>query len=162
MKLEDILKQKKKMYIVGSKDDKISFDILIVLTVIEEYRIDGYALRFCASGNNGKDIYLSYISDFTIKWDACSHFCFYGQDTLLDDPTREESYYHICGIYSYSVMIDTYLALVQISKAHFTESINVKILNLNTPMHYLKYLTRKIRLKKSVILIIRSTRMMTE
>ena len=121
MKLEDILKQKKKMYIVGSKDDKISFDILIVFTAIEECRIEGYALRFCASANDGKVIYLSYITDFTIKWDACSHFCFYGEDTLLDDPTREESYYHICGIYSYSVMIDTYLALVQISKAYFTE-----------------------------------------
>ena len=121
MKLEDILKKKKKMYIVGEDDDDHNFDILIVLTTVESCWIKGHAFSWAGGGGGDmpKDIYLQYISEFQIGWDACSHFYFTGEDSLIQE--EPDQYYHVCGIYCYSVMIDTYLALIQIAKSLFTQ-----------------------------------------
>ena len=46
----------------------------------------------------------NFIADFYIKWDMCSHFWFKGQDSdfsLEDADDCCDSYYHICGSYSY-------------------------------------------------------------
>lgn len=39
----------------------------------------------------------SFFAKGSVKWDACSHFTFDGEDY----PRDNDSYYHICGVYHY-------------------------------------------------------------
>lgn len=39
----------------------------------------------------------SFVGDFAIKWDGCSHWSLYGEDYNSD----QDSYYHLCGLDNY-------------------------------------------------------------
>lgn len=45
-----------------------------------------------------------YFAGFVIKWDACSHWYFSGEDY----PDDKDSYYHICGEFGCKDFIDSY------------------------------------------------------
>ena len=45
-----------------------------------------------------------FVADVYCKWDACSHWRFYGEDynpDAKDDEKEQDSYYHLCGGYSF-------------------------------------------------------------
>ena len=46
----------------------------------------------------------NFMADVGMKWDLCSHWNFYGEDYYKfedGEETEKDSYYHICGAYSY-------------------------------------------------------------
>lgn len=50
-----------------------------------------------------------FFAEAYIKWDGCSHFNFFGEDYTEGDKETVNSYYHICGIYSYLEFMRTML-----------------------------------------------------
>jgi hypothetical protein len=40
---------------------------------------------------------MSFVAEFSIKWDGCSHIVFKGEGY----PVESDSYYHLCGVGSY-------------------------------------------------------------
>lgn len=70
----------------------------------DEHYIEGslYYIIGTTLDNNPCDY--QFITDAYIKWDACSHFCFYGEgyDKFEDgEELEKDSYYHICGGHNY-------------------------------------------------------------
>ena len=117
MKLEEILKDTKKLFIVCDKEDVDDIDMFFLITDIEEAYINGVVLKACAmDACNKKNRYAKFLTSFYIKWDGCSHFYFTGEDGLHQNEEDYDSYYHICGAYSYIVMINTFLASLAIAE----------------------------------------------
>lgn len=68
---------------------------------------------FCLSGKcyeayawdlNGTPLEYSFVAGVHCKWDACTHWYFYGEDYNPDaevDEKEQDSYYHLCGGYSF-------------------------------------------------------------
>lgn len=54
-----------------------------------------------SSWSDGEPSDLEYVSSVYIKRDACSHFWFKGEDYDPGVNENIDSYYHICGAYSY-------------------------------------------------------------
>lgn len=52
---------------------------------------------------DGVPFEMMFVCEFTVKWDGCSHYYFYGEDFEQDDKEIEDkdSYYHLCGVHSY-------------------------------------------------------------
>lgn len=116
MELEEILKDTKKIFIVCDKEDEDDIDIFFLITDIDNVCIRGVVLKFCArDAYNKKNQYAKFLTSFYIKWDGCSHFYFTGEDTLQNNEEGYDSYYHICGAYSYVIIINTFLAALEIA-----------------------------------------------
>ena len=57
-----------------------------VLTIPYSWHSDGYCEE-------------SFLAEFSIKWDGCSHFHYYGEDYTEEE--EADSYYHECGLNEY-------------------------------------------------------------
>jgi len=116
MELEKILKDTKKTFIVCDKEDEDDIDMFFLITDIEEAYINGVVLESCGyDACNKKNRYAKFLTSFYIKWDGCSHFYFTGEDSLQHKEEENDGYYHICGAYSYIIMINTFLASLAIA-----------------------------------------------
>lgn len=73
----------------------------------EETYVEGkiHSIHSWDSNKNPTD--KSFFADAYVKWDACSHFNFYGEDYKEDAQEEKDSYYHICGVYNYIEHIQT-------------------------------------------------------
>jgi hypothetical protein len=117
MELEKILKDTKKTFIVCDKEDEDDIDMFFLITDIDAVWIRGVVLKFCAmDACNKKNQYVEFLTSFYIKWDGCSHFYFTGEDSLQHKEEENDSYYHICGAYSYIIMVNTLLASLAIAE----------------------------------------------
>jgi hypothetical protein len=117
MELEEILKDTKKTFIVCDKEDENDIDMFFLITDIQEAYINGVVLKSCAfDACNKKNRYAKFLTSFYIKWDGCSHFYFTGEDSLQHKEEENDGYYHICGAYSYIIMINTFLASLAIAE----------------------------------------------
>lgn len=56
----------------------------------ELYNVTGWS-----ADDKKSDLEYEFVSNAYIKWDACSHFRFYGED--YKEEKVADSYYHICG-----------------------------------------------------------------
>lgn len=116
MELEKILKDTKKTFIVCDKEDEDDIDMFFLITDIDAVWIRGVVLKFCAhDAFNKKNQYVEFLTSFYIKWDGCSHFYFTGEYSLQKNEKDIDGYYHICGAYSYIIMINTFLASLAIA-----------------------------------------------
>lgn len=88
------------------------------------------------SGDNNEPTDYNFISSVYMKFDACSHFHFYGEDYIGKDTAEDDkdSYYHICGDNGYFVFIKAitfvYLIATKCIKGFDVEEFE-KILSLN-------------------------------
>lgn len=68
---------------------------------LSEASITGTLYNIVGWGDDKKNnIDYEFISDVYMKWDACSHFYFYGEDYKKGND-KSNSYYHICGCSGY-------------------------------------------------------------
>lgn len=59
-----------------------------------------------------------FFAELSVKWDGCSHFWFKGEDYNSGD---KDSYYHICGVYSYIDFMRTMVFAYEIMVKHVGE-----------------------------------------
>lgn len=90
------------IYYLKNKDDGY---------VTHKFEVDGD--DFCLSGKcyeayswkmTGEPYEYSFVAGVYCKWDACTHWYFYGEDYNPDaeiDEKEQDSYYHLCGGYSF-------------------------------------------------------------
>lgn len=50
---------------------------------------------------SGKPLEYHFVTDVYCKWDSCTHWYFYGEDYDPDTEYEKDSYYHLCGGYSF-------------------------------------------------------------
>lgn len=104
----------------------------------DEHYIEGSLYSIIGTTLDNEPCDYEFITDTYIKWDACSHFWFYGED--YDKPVDEEefekdSYYHICGGANYLEFIRGIafiykLAKENINKCDKSEFENEEVLKL--------------------------------
>ena len=104
----------------------------------DEHYIEGslYYVIGTTLDNNPCDY--EFITDACVKWDACSHFCFYGEgyDKFEDgEELEKDSYYHICGGHNYldfirGIAFIYKLAKENIKKCDESEFKNEEVLRL--------------------------------
>jgi hypothetical protein len=96
--------------------------------------IKGEIFKVIAWSPDDKNIpyYLNFFAHVYIKWDACSHFTFYGEDLYSENIEYDqisnrkkqeegiESYYHICGLTNYlefsAILYFAYLTMTMVTK----------------------------------------------
>lgn len=89
----------KKAYLLNRNDEVIS----VLYVTDEQWSHSLSGIVYAVSSWNGDDMTplfpmeASFIGSFTIKFDGCSHWSFFGEDT----PAKKDSYYHLCGLTSY-------------------------------------------------------------
>ena len=78
----------------------------LTLEEVDSHYISGFAEEIVSWGKDCVfDTYETlYFADFYIKWDGCSHWNFRGED-YCKESKEIDSYYHICGAYSYKNFI---------------------------------------------------------
>jgi hypothetical protein len=75
----------------------------------------------CAwDANNRKNFAVQYVTSGKVKFDLCSHFYYTGEDSFVEE--EADSYYHVCGDYSYLTMIITQCAILHIAKELFEKN----------------------------------------
>ena len=57
-----------------------------------------------------------FVASFSIKWDMCSHWYFYGEDYNNGDC---DSYYHLCGASSYIEFMQAIAFATEVAKMNF-------------------------------------------
>lgn len=67
----------------------------------DEYYIEGSLYSIVGTKLDNEPCDYEFVTDAYIKWDACSHFWFYGEDYDDGEELEKDSYYHICGGYNY-------------------------------------------------------------
>ena len=78
-----------------------------VLTIPYSWNSDGYCEE-------------SFLASFSIKWDGCSHFYYYGEDYLEEQ--EADSYYHECGLNSYYMQFIAKLFAFEVAR-HYMKDI---------------------------------------
>ena len=119
-----------KVYAVKDINDKPE-DLLWDMVVLMKHDngsnyIEFIALDPCSatSDNDQPEIWVQLVCSGSIKWDLCSHMYFTGEDSMLED--KPDSYYHVCGDYSYTKMAILPCVLLEIAKKNFGESFNAR------------------------------------
>ena len=122
--LQNASPDKSKLFILRDKDDNDTFsssgfstgDIVMCVGDPDRASIGVTLLRVVSTSETMA--YVEFITAATVKWDLCSHFYFTGEDTLLENGDWD-SYYHICGDYSYLTMILSYLMVLDVAPKFF-------------------------------------------
>lgn len=90
-----------------------------------------------SSWNDGEPSELEYVSSVYMKKDACSHFWFKGEDYDPGVNDNIDSYYHICGSYSYKDFMRAigfaYKLLTELVDSYDEEEF-VEILQINSKL----------------------------
>ena len=131
MKVKDLAKYintPTKVYAVKDRDDdpeNLLWDMIVLVRHdTGSAHMDFIALDPCSStSDNGQpQIWVQLVCSGKIKWDLCSHMYFTGEDSMLED--KPDSYYHVCGDYSYTKMAILPCALLEIAKKTIETNFN--------------------------------------
>jgi len=105
----------KEFYLVDDKDYIIAryeFD------VVENHWLQGKIYSVIAWDDDGI-CDEEFFAEMIIKWDECSHWNFYGEDYDPNIENSNDSYYHICGNYSYNNFLNIIIGAYNIAKEHY-------------------------------------------
>ena len=71
----------------------------------DDFCLNGQCYEAYAWELNGAPCEYSFVAGVHCKWDACTHWYFYGEDYKPDvddiNEKEQDSYYHLCGGYSF-------------------------------------------------------------
>lgn len=98
-------------YIKKKYDDGEIYTEFIYIPSDETRKNDGVMLKVYSwsCGKEHTPMEVEFLFNGYVKWDACSHYNFFGEDF----PKDKDSYYHICGSSSY---IDFFTAMAFMHK----------------------------------------------
>lgn len=84
-----------------------------------KYSISGDCF-YCTAwdGKTLNPIQWQYFVGVYLKWDACTHWWFRGEDYLEED---KDPYYHICGSYCFLDYISMMCFIWEVAKKHFVQ-----------------------------------------
>ena len=90
------------VYYLKNKDDRMITHKFEVNS--DDFHLDGQCYEVISWEANDKPYEYSFVAGVYCKWDACTHWYFYGEDYKPDakiDEREQDSYYHLCGGYSF-------------------------------------------------------------
>lgn len=118
--LEEYLKETKIAYEVKLPADEHQ-DLIVLVTKIWKPTFELVVLEPCSwKSENNKNVRVQYVTSGSVKFDLCSHFYYTGEDSFIEK--EPDSYYHVCGDYSYRTMIITQCAILHIAKEVFEKN----------------------------------------
>ena len=118
--LEELLNETKVAYAVKSPGDDYQ-DLIVLVTNHNQAYIEMTVVEPCAwDANNHKNFGVQYVTSAKVKFDLCSHFYYTGEDSFTEE--ENDSYYHVCGEFSYLKMIITQCAILHIAKDLITKN----------------------------------------
>lgn len=81
--------------------------------------LEGKCYNYWAWKENDYPCEYKFFAEIGIKWDACSHWYFYGEDYEVE--SNPENYYHICGSYSFTEFITNMCFIWEVARRHFNK-----------------------------------------
>lgn len=95
--------------------------VVAVVRQIEEYShalggMISIPTSWSVDGSYGEE----FLASFSIKWDGCSHFWYYGQDFPYDEEIYP--YYHECGLNEYYKQFVAKLFAFEVAKHHMKDN----------------------------------------
>lgn len=75
--------------------------------------------------NDKQPIEEQFVADVYFKWDACTHWNFYGEDY----PTDKDSYYHLCGLGGIISHTNAMIFATECIRQHYTDLDNDYIIS---------------------------------
>lgn len=70
----------------------------------DDFHLEGRCYEAVSWNTDWTPYEYDFVADVYCKWDACTHWYFYGEDYNPDaelDEKEQDSYYHLCGGYSF-------------------------------------------------------------
>lgn len=70
----------------------------------DDFSLSGTCYETYSWDIHGTPFEYSFVANVYCKWDACTHWYFYGEDYNPDaelDEKEQDAYYHLCGGYSF-------------------------------------------------------------
>ena len=89
------------------------------------HSIMGYCYSVVSWNLDGTPYEFEFIADVYLKWDACTHWNFYGEDydPEIDKEQREQdSYYHLCGAHTFMRHIQCMCFVWKLAEILLTET----------------------------------------
>lgn len=118
--LEELLNETKVAYAIKSPGDEYQ-DLIVLVVMNDQCYVEMTVVEPCSwDANNHKNVAVQYITSAKVKFDLCSHFYYTGEDTFTEE--ENDSYYHVCGEFSYLKMIVTQCAVLHIAKDLITKN----------------------------------------
>lgn len=80
---------------------------------------------------NGAPYEYHFVAGVYCKWDACTHWYFYGEDYDPETGDDKDSYYHLCGGYSFIGHIIAMCFVWKLAEQIISESEHTKLHSLS-------------------------------
>jgi hypothetical protein len=120
------------IYYLKDRDGRISHKFVVE---DDDFRLIGECYEACSWELDGTPYQYSYVAGVHCKWDACTHWYFSGEDYESEEIEEPDSYYHLCGGYSFIGHITAMCFVWKLAEQIISESNWAKTKKLSGCIH---------------------------